>query len=264
MKRGLLVLVILLLTLSTVSALELSHEIIEGEALPGGEVSYTVHLNNNDINTLDIVIKSVDLNWILDQENYGFDLAPGESRDVFVSFSPLPEDRIVPGNYGVNLFIDTQTTRLERILPAKVLSYDKVLKAEFSPAAVIDPRRGAILRLYAENKNKVLLDDMDLELSSDHFQFTKTFSLGKEENTVLEFPARLDPDTVRGDYTAHLKVMIDDHVLLDQDLSYTVQEYEDLKEVTTPQQGFLLGGEIISQTNEGNTPVSNTIIKQFI
>lgn len=263
MKRGLLFLMIFLLTIASVSALELSHEIVQGEALPGGQVSYILHLNNNDNQDLEITIKAVDLNWILDQEGEEFTLSPGQAKDVEVSFTPLPEERIKPGSYGINLQVNTQTTRLERILPAKVLAYNEVLKVDFSTPAQIDPRRGTILRLSINNEHKVVLDDMNLDLSSQHFHFTRTVTLGKEESTELEFPVTLDPETIRGDYLASAKVTLEKNILVDKSLPYIIQEYEDLKEVSLPQQGFLLGGETIIQTNEGNTPVTNTVSRQF-
>jgi len=263
MKRGLLFLIVFLFLIANVYSLELSHEIVQGEALPGNQVSYILHLNNNDNQDLEITVKAVDLNWILDQEGEEFTLSPGQSKDVEVSFSPLPEERIKPGSYGINLQVNTQTTRLERILPAKVLAYNAVLDVDFSTPAQIDPRRGAILRLLVNNKHKVDLDDINVELSSQHLHFTRTLTLGKQESSELEFPVSLDPETVRGDYTVNVKVTLGSNTLVDKALSYTIQEYEDLKEVSMPQQGFLLGGEVITQTNEGNTPVTNTIARQF-
>lgn len=263
MKRGLLFLSVFFILMSSVYALEIDHEIVQGEALPGNEVSHKLFLRNNEQIRLDIELSSPDLNWILDKEDYKISLDPDESRTIELSFKPLAEEKAIPGHYGIRIFIDTQSTRIERILPAKVLKYSEVLSAEFSPAAQIDPRRGAILRLFVQNNKNVVLEDLNLEITSQHFQFTRTFSLGKKESINLEFPVKLDPDTVMGDYQAEIKVILGSNTLVTQQLPYKVQEYEDLKEIVTPSYGFLTSSESVLENNEGNIQVSTTVARQF-
>ncbi len=263
MKRGLIVLLIFLLTITSVSALEVTYDVVQGEALPGNSVAYTLHLNNNEASTLDIKLRATDLNWLLDQDGDEFSIGPGQSKSYELTFRPLSREDIAPGNYGINLVVNTQTTRLEKVLPAKVLAYTEVLTAAFERTPQIDPRRPAILRLNVINEHKVLLNNLNVELTSPHFQFTRSVNLAKEETELLEFPVRLDPETVRGEYTANVKVTMSGKTFLDAALPYTVEEYEDVKEVIAPQQGFLIGGEIITQSNEGNSPVEKTVSREF-
>lgn len=263
MKRGLIFLIVFLFLVLTVSALEFKHEVIQGQALPGNGVSYNLIFNNNEQIALTITFRSVDLNWVLDDEGESFTVLPGESRNVDVSFTPLAESRIKPGNYGITLFADTQTTRLERILPARVLDYGEVLDVEFSPVARIDPRRGAILRLAVENTKNIEANNLDLQVKSEHFEFTRMLSLKNHESTILEFPVSINPETVTGEYFAHVSIMLGDKTMVDTQLSYNVEEYEELKEVATPYSGFFRGGERIVQVNEGNSYAQGRISRQF-
>ena len=263
MKRGLLFLLIFSLTIASVSAVEVSYSLVQDEALPGNEVTYNIHVNNNEGSTLLVNFRAADLNWLLTSGEGRITVEPGQTKDRMVTFTPLSRERIPPGNYGIRLVVSTQLTTLEKILPAKVWNYNQVLDSNFESTPIIDPRRGAILRLNVNNIHKVNLEDLNLELSSSHFQFTKQLGLGKEESTLLEFPVRLDPDTLRGDYSANVKVMMGDNLLLDKQISYTIQEYENINEVKVPQAGFLLGGETITETNEGNTIVTQTISRTF-
>ncbi len=263
MKRGVIVLLIFFILAASVSALQVTHDPIQNEALPGGQVSYNIRLINNEDIPLHIEIKTVDLNWLLEQGENSFTIPSGKSKDTVVAFSPLSTDRISPGNYGINIIIDTQTTRLEKILPAKIVAFGEVLDVQFAEDPVIDPRRGTILRLTAKNNNQILLPSMNIELSASHFQFTKTFSLGKEESATLEFPVEINPLTPEGDYQTNVKVELEGHTLVNEYLAYKVQEYQDLKEVVTPQRGFLISGETITQTNEGNSKVSSSVSRQF-
>ena len=222
MKRGLLFLLIFLLTIASVSAVEVSYSLVQDEALPGNEVTYNIHVNNNEGSTLLVNFRAADLNWLLTSGEGRITVEPGQTKDRMVTFTPLSRERIPPGNYGIRLVVSTQLTTLEKILPAKVWNYNQVLDSNFESTPIIDPRRGAILRLNVNSLHKVSLENINLELSSSHFQFTKQLGLGKEESTLLEFPVRLDPDTLRGDYSANVKVMMGDNLLLDKQISYTI------------------------------------------
>ncbi len=263
MKRGLIFLAFFLIVVSAVSALEFRHEVIQGQALPGEGVSYSLIFNNNEDIALTITLRSVDLNWVINEDGERFTIMPGESRTADVSFEPLAENRIKPGNYGITLFADTQTTRLERILPATVVDYDEVLDVEFSPAARIDPRRGAILRLSVENTKNIQVNNLNLAVKSEHFEFTRILSLQNHESTILEFPVSINPETVTGEYFAHVSIMLGDKAMVDTQIPYTVEEYEELKEVATPQRGFFKGGEKIVQINEGNSYTLSAVSRQF-
>ena len=264
MKRGLLFLVVFLLTIASVSALKVTQDIVQAETLPGGSVSYMLHLENNEPNTLNIKLKSPDLTWLLDQEGNSITLSPGEKKDYQVSFKPLSGNKIAPGNYAVRLTLSTPLTAVEKLLTAQVLAYNEVIDANFIPTTpVIDPLRGSILRLELKNEHDVKLDNLNLEIVSDNFRFSKVVSLEKQDNSILEFPVKLDPNTVKGDYSAVIKVTLNGNSMLDKSLPYSVQEYQDLKELSVPHTGFLLSGETISFSNEGNTLVTQTVRRTF-
>lgn len=263
MKRGLLFLALFLLTIASVSALQLTYDNVQPETLPGGQVSYLLHLINNEDMTLKLTFKSPDLNWLLDQEGFYIMLDPGQKADYTISFKPLTGNKIAPGNYGVHLIVATQLTPVEKLLTARVLSYGEVLDSNFVTTTIIDPRRGSIIKLDVKNNHLVDLNNLNIELTSGQFRFTKTISLSSLQDTVLEFPVKLDPNTLKGDYTANVKVTLGSNVMLDKALPYSVQEYQELKELTLPETGFLLSGETVSYSNAGNTPVQQTVTRVF-
>jgi len=263
MKRGLLVLITFLLTIASVSALEVTYDNVQSESLPGDKISYLLHLKNNEDSSLELKFRSPDLNWLLDQEGMKLTIAPGQTKDYSISFKPLSGNKILAGNYIVRIIVSTQLTNVEKLLTAQVLGYREVLDVNFATDTVIDPRRGTIIKLYVKNKNLVNLNNLDLELSSEHFKFTKTLSLGRSEDTILEFPVKLDPDTLRGNYETNVKISLGNNLMIDKLLSYSVQEYQELKQLTLPETRFLLTGETVTFENTGNTPVTQTLTRVF-
>ena len=263
MKRVLLFLLVFLLSLAVVNAVEVTYTQIQDQALQGQPVSYKIQVNNNERSQLDVSIRSPDLNWILKETITNVRVDSGETKDFTVTFDPLSEERINPGRYGIKVLVITKLTTLEKTLIATVADYNDLLKAEFESGAKIDPRKGAILRLKITNKYRIPLNDLNLELASKHFQFTRTLNLGSAESLILDLPVDLKPETVRGDYDANVMVNMNDRNILDSRVSYSIQEYEDLKEIITPNTKFLIGGEKVSLKNDGNTPTTQTVTRKF-
>ena len=87
--------------------------------------------------------------------------------------------------------------------------------------------------------------------------------MGRSEDTILEFPVKLDPDTLRGNYETNVKISLGNNLMIDKLLSYSVQEYQELKQLTLPETRFLLTGETVTFENTGNTPVTQTLTRVF-
>lgn len=263
MKKSVILILIFLLTITSVSALEIDYKSYQDQALPGDPVSYNLEIHNNEASTISLRLRSVDLNWILDQSEEIIMVAPGQTKNYKVSFEPLSGEKITPGHYAIRLILASNVTQFEKFLTARVVAFDEVMDASFSPKPTIDPRRGAIIRLNLTNNFNILLKDIKVELKSDHFSFTRSVDLQKKQTKIVELPINLDPDTLRGDYQANAKLTRSQKTLVDENLNYIIAEYTDLKELTIPNEGFLLGGEAVTQTNEGNTPIQPTISRNF-
>ena len=262
MKRGLLILSIFLLLSSSALAFQAEYEPIQNEALPGESVSYILHINNNENEDQTVTIKSVDLNWILDNENFKFNMDAGEKRDVTVSFKPLGS--LKPGRYGINLFVMTKNTKLEKVLASTVVDYSKALDVTFSSLPVLDPRKKTVALLNVRNNYNVLLNNIDLEVKGEHFELKQKLTLDKRESKDVELQVTMPSDSVEGNYKLKVRALVDDDKLLaDKEFSYTVGSYDDLKQVVEQEGRFLISGEDVELNNEGNSRVSQVYTKDF-
>src|SRR3989344_3430976 len=250
-----------LLALSLVHAVDVTYSVVQGDVLPGGSPEYTITVVNNEDKAITVTLRAVDLNWILDQENQQFSLPKDSRKDIRVTYKPLGS--ISPGSYGINLFVNTETSRFEKVLPANVISFDKAVEAVFKPAAVIDPRRGAILKLNLINSHQFRLQDLKLELEGQHFQLVKDVSIEREETKIIEIPVKVPDNTVEDIYNMHLTLKQDDKTLLDTFLPYKVAAYEDVKELVQPEERFLYGGASVTRSNLGNSETEELYSKKF-
>ena len=267
MKRGLLVVLVLLFSLSVVYAVDVTYEVVQGDVLPGDNPKYNLKILNNEDYDIFAQLSSLDL-WVLEQENQRFTVSSGSSRVIEVSFKP--KIGIKPGSYGINIIVKTQnvdvssqTSRFEKVLPVRLVAYDQAVDAKFVPTAIIQPRRPALLKLNIINKYQIDYEDLQLKIESEHFQATQTFNLARSETKIIEIPASVDADVEEGTYNSHVKLMYKDKIFVDKTISYLVSAYEDVKELVEPESRFLYSGEQVTRTNEGNTPVQQTYKKKF-
>lgn len=263
MKKRLVLnaIIMFLFTLSIVHAVDVTYTVVQGDVLPGESPQFLISVLNNEKDPITITLRSVDLNWILDQENQRFTIPKNSKKDITVTYKPF--SAISPGSYAINLFVNTETSRFEKVLPANVIAFDKVVQAEFKPAAVIDPRRGAILKLNLINQHLIKLENLKLELEGPHFEVSKDLTLEKEETKIIEIPVTLPENTVEDSYSLRVTLTQEENILIDSFLPYKVAAYEDVKELIQPDERFLYGGATVTRTNLGNSLTNEVYSKKF-
>src|SRR3989344_2359510 len=263
MKKGLIVLVLFILCFSaTALALQITYDSIQEEVLPGQSVKYLIHLTNNADEKVTVTIKTVDIIWGMDKDSTRYDLNPREARAIEVTYAPFTE-KITPKLYGITFQAVTDTTREIKTLPALVVDYQDTVDASFSSLPTIDPRRSTIVKVLLPNKHNILLEGIKVTLESQFFKEAQTVTLQGKEAQELEFPISLDPETIEGQYTLKTLIDLDNENLLTEEFLYTIGKYSNAKEVIQPEEGILVTGETITQTNEGNAIISETTQRRF-
>ena len=263
MKRGLILILILLLSLTVAQAVDVTYEVVKGDILPGDTPEYILKILNNekyDLNVNLLQLSSVDL-FRLNQENKVYTIPAGSSRNLQLTFTAQKES--VPGYYGIHTVVKTQTSRLEKVLPLTVISPDESLELKFNPKAVLDPRRSVILKLDVKNKYNIDYSSLELNLQSSDFELTRKFDLARLETKTLELPVQVDRETKEGDYFAHFTVVLDGKTLMDSTIPYSIGAYQNVNELVEPETRFLYSGEAVTKTNEGNIPVQEYYSKDF-
>lgn len=262
MKKGVLILLALILFSTSAFALQVSFDATQGEVLPGQAASYTIHLTNDEEIPRNIRIKTIDLGWDMDKDNTGYDVSPGETVDVDVVYTPINEN-MESGLYGINLQAETTQTKETKLLPVEVVGFDEVATAEFSSLPIIDPRRSTIVKLMIKNNNNILLDNLQVTLQSEFFEVSNEVTVPAAGEAEVEFAINLDAETTEGDYTLTALVFKEDNQMIDQDYLYTIGKYTDVREVVEPEDSFLVKGARVTSINEGNAVVSGSYRQEY-
>ncbi len=261
-KSALILLFLTLLFCSSALALQVTYDSVQEEVLQGQPASYVVHLTNDGPVPTTITILSTDISWILDKDSTSYEVDAGETKDVPISYTPVSTHQ-QPRAYGINFQATTPQTKETKVLPVLVVDYKDTVSAEFTSLPTIDPRRSTIVKLLLKNKHNIALKDLEVSLQSGFFKQSKTVSLEGKEQKELEFPIALDPDTQEGDYTLNAIVNLGQTNLLSQQFLYKVGRYSNVKEVVEPKEGFLISGQTVTETNEGNYVISGSYKKSF-
>ncbi len=267
MKRGLLIILVLLLSLSVVYASDVTYDVNQGDVLIGGSSQYDLKITNTESYDINAHISTIDL-WNLDIENQAIFVPSESTKTVVATFSP--KTNVKPGSYGINIIVKTQSTddssqvsRFEKVLPVNVIPYDKTVDVKFIPTAVVDPKNPTILKLNIINLHQISYKDLKLTVESPNFQTSQTFDLNKDETKIIEIPVSPSPETEEGTYNSQVKLMLDDKTLINKPVAYIVSAYENVKVLIEPESRFLYSGEQITRTNTGNTLVQQTYTKKF-
>lgn len=264
MKRGLYLLPLILAILAiNVLALDVTFTPVQDQVLPGQQAKYVLKITNNELARTDIIVKSIDLNWILDNDGAKLTLNAGESVDFNAVYTPL-SSKIKPGKYGLNYRIESASkTIFNDFLPVQVVDYKDVLSADFAVNSVVDPRRNSILKLEITNLKPIDLVGLDVSIDSPQIKDSKTLNLVKNEKGVVEFQVAPNSNLQEGDYPLSLVIAMDGNKFVEKTVNVKISRYTDLQEVTEPTEGFLILGETSTLTNKGNNVLEESHKKKL-
>ncbi len=261
-RFGVFILLLFLLNIFSVLAINGIYDSVENEVFSGSNLIYTLYVTNDEQSPMLIKILNIDADWVLADENKLYAINTGEQVTIPLVFTP--RNQMNPKNAIINILIkDGEITRLNRLLSYHILDYKNVLNVGFSESPVINPLRGAILKLKVENKNRIKLDNINLKLKSLHFDFSKDISLDRLESNILEFPVKVNPSVEEGDYDANVIIMLGDKELINTNIKYTVSKYENVKDQIVEEDRFFYGGETLTRINVGNSEVTQVYSKNF-
>ena len=214
----------------------------ENHVLPGENAVFTLTITNTDIDDKTYTITPTDLNWLGDTESL---FVPAQStRDITLTFEPLSD--LTAKNYGINLVIESTRDKIETFLPVKLLKYNEVLRVSLTTADLIDPRKETIITLNIENKYRVNLQDLKVELITPAFKKELTTSLNYFETKNEELNV-VFKEAQSGAYKVRVIIKSGNNILVDKDLEVEIAEVGALKEQITEKTSFLITDKTIGK-----------------
>ena len=171
MKKIFLLLIVLLLSLTAVSAIEIEIEAIKDNIYltESAEFKIIIKNDNNSIQNFNVYSPEVEWNIPSKQIKAYPQISTEETLEV------IPTKYIGPGMYGIKLNFRNQDTNelIEKIIFVNVKSpgeafsqYKPSIKISISSESAIDPGSDVLVTVTLENKNILDLKDIILRITS--------------------------------------------------------------------------------------------------
>src|SRR3989344_1707503 len=152
MKRVILLFLVLIVFSSFVSAVNVEINAIQNHVLKDQNATFEVAIDNDAFEDKLFTIKSIDMNYILQESPFVEHLGKQSKAKYSLNFVPLKD--LTPKVYGVSLIIiSDKGDRVERYILINLLKNDEILDASIS--GEINPRKTSALSFNVVNKYEI-------------------------------------------------------------------------------------------------------------
>ncbi len=261
--RGYILLLTLVLSATLVIAaqpLEVTVSPDNQEIVSGENANFVATIYNNKNENVEVTIKSLDLNWILEQDLERYTITKKSNREIQLNYKPLGESR--HGKYGVNFVAMTDDGRVEKFIPVNIIERKELIRIELVTEK-IDPRKENIIKIIVKNNYNIPLSGLTLNFISDYLKETRVIDLKEKEILEIPYTVKLDPKLESGKYPLQIEIMRKDESITQQFFDLNIGGYTDLKELEDLTEGLFYKEVKLTKTNSGNTPVVEEFTKEF-
>ena len=220
--------------------------------------SFKLQILNNDFRNHDFFITSAySKDFRIVVEPYLVNIPAKYYGEIKVDVYPLSMLGI--GSYDVLLDIKSRDNEIELKYPLNfkiVPKYGNFIDIKLIMPKSIDPRNGMTLKLALENLYKYELKDLKIELKSGIFNKKDYIDLKPREKAIKEFNIVFDKELKPGTYNLDVEISKNDQVYGRISKKLDVNEYFEINEKISREEGFLINKITLAKENTG-TNVSN-------
>ncbi|MEM4755908.1 MAG: hypothetical protein QW594_02135 [Candidatus Woesearchaeota archaeon] len=255
------------LVTATSSPLQITATPLTTTIAPDETASVLLTLENPSQKSIDIYITFPTLDWVGYTDpltDYTFTLKSNAKKSTTLKF--FPSSTLQPGAYNIRTRINdiTQNLNYDFLVPVYlkpavpvVVEQLPALRVRLETPYEIDPRYPWTYKAKIENLNQKHLQQVQVEIVSNHVQQQREITLEPNEATEQVFVTTLDPLTspTEGLLTITVRYTQSNRTYTWQDTAaYKIFGYTAFKEDRSVQKQFLKTTEHITISNEGNRP----------
>lgn len=261
-KKSVLIIFILMLVFSVVNAQDpiVSHTAIKDKAILGDKFifSVTVENPNSEDQSYRFFIPSYPMfEWVFEHDENAIDVDAHSSKTFDLIMYPYDQSKKDPGNYGITLNltgITDKTISVPHLFNLEVLSFDKALTTELELPEVINPRRDSVFRVNIRSNYASDIENLKVAVKSDYFnQAQEIGTLTSNSEMEKEFLVQFDGIITPGENDIHVLIYKDNVLVYDKVDKITLTSYTEIKEISSPESGFLYSKANLERTNNGNS-----------
>ena len=267
MKKRLLILLVLVLTLATsvyAQELDISSILLTDNVQPGGKISYLVTLKNTKATAYDLTF-SIDAlpseiitSSTFEPSKIPVRISSKETKTITVNM--FTSERIPPNNnYLVNLLIKSVDNKINQKHPLiiRTIPFKDLLGISLTKDKEISPGKENYFIVAIKNRGNEFLENAELTLKSDALAHSQLINL--QPLKTRDFPVKitLDPLIEPSVYSLDIEVSYLNKIIGSFKTDMEVVKYSASKDKTTKESSFLQTRTIFTRTNNGNIEITS-------
>ena len=259
-----------LLIITSVNAedFNVEYHAVKDKALIGDQFVFSVTVDNprNETDSFRFYSPLTFFEWIFVMEPNTLFIDSGASKTVELYFEPYDLDELDPGNYAITLNLISNNhsdTSEELVFNVEILSHAQVIDSVLELPNTINTAEDNIFRVRLNNNYDFDVENLTLGLKSEYFDEEITdIQLGDEE-IEKEFLVNFGDVIEVGEANIHVLIYANDKLVIDRVETISISASGDVKEVGTPEKGFLFFKETVERVNNQNAVSFETITKKL-
>ena len=269
LKKMVLVFIFLVM-ITTVNAEDfgVEYHAVKDKALVGDDFTFFVTVDNprNETDSFRFYSPLTFFEWIFVMEPNTLFIGPEASKTVNLHFEPYDVDELGPGNYAITLNLISNNhsdTFEELVFNVEILSHDQVISSELDLPSTINTAGDNVFRVKLSNNYDFFVDNLTLGLKSEYFdEEISGLNLSNEE-IEKEFLVNFGDLIEVGETDIHILIYANDELVIDRVETISISASGDVKEVGTPEKGFLFFKETVEKINDQNAVSFETVTKRL-
>ncbi|MBS3149692.1 hypothetical protein J4455_03300 [Candidatus Woesearchaeota archaeon] len=251
LKKGIILFLIILFTLSIVKAANIGVEIapVQDKVLPAQNAIFNVKITNNENNDITFKFTYLDIYWKI--ENEEVKVPSTSTKAVNLVFIPQAEEK--PNLITVVITSDDKSFREEKLLRLNLVNYEDVLKTELILPGPVDPRKSNIIKLRIINQHNFDFKSLKIGIKSAFFDKQEIVDLEPFETRTIDFPVDFASIVEEGKYPLDIIIEYNNKVVKQEKSEFNIGSYPDLKETVSPKSSVLFKRIEVVKENKGNT-----------
>ncbi|HIH23991.1 TPA: hypothetical protein HA251_03075 [Candidatus Woesearchaeota archaeon] len=222
---------------------------------------YDVEIASFGTETGDFQVYTVDPNWNVKTNPLTIIVTP-ETPNTFKLYL-RPSSSASYGTQGVSItFKDLNTGAIiQRSVVLSLLNpdgsaskdYAATVNIDFMLPYDVDPRAPIPLRMQLRNRNPLNISDLEIRVSSPHFNAKANISLPPLSERTKDLPsATIDPLTPPGEAEILIELVYQGAVVNQMTKNYRIKEYTQIKQLIGTREFFFKTEKTVTVNNDGN------------
>ncbi len=269
MKRFFLFIAVLLVSISTACAANLTISPVNNQISPYDSAKFLLTVSN-DLPKEDVfLISSNDMWWSLETvplKDYTVGLSVPPKGTSTTTLLLKPREYIGFGPYDVEIVLQSQETKkqISEIASVNVredlIDYPTNIEVSLLMPEKLDLRKTTSIKVQLKNNNRKKFDDLTIRLNSSFFDEVAVVDLASAQSKSTDFSISLNKSIAPQKDTVKVQLVYKDQVIKEISKEYEIYPYGIFKASKTTEKKFL--GRLVTYTftNDGNSKYTDNVL----